>query len=156
MRVWFAGEGLSARTEQGDWVFCESQGAYAAVHVVAGGHHWEDSGSRAKGKWLCCDNEYSPVILEVGRKSDYQSYEEFREKVFSNELSFTDDTLQYTGIYGDSFTFYANYSQVPQINCTPINYAPAQAFDSPFLKSDWDSGVVHIQKGDRSLVLDFN
>jgi hypothetical protein len=31
-----------------------------------------------------------------------------------------------------------------------------KGYDSPFLKSDWNSGVVHIQKGTRSLVLDFN
>jgi hypothetical protein len=126
------------------------------VRIVAGGYHWKDSTSRAKGKWLYCNDEYSPVILEVGQKSDYKSYETFRAKVLSNTFSFTDNILQYTGIYGDSFTFYADYSEVPQINRTPVEYAPVKVFDSPYLISDWNSGVIHIQKGARSKVLSFN
>lgn len=156
MRVWFAGEGLSEPLEEKDWVFSESKGAYAAVRIVAGGRHWKDSTSRAKGKWLYCNDEYSPVILEVGQKSNYKSYEEFRAKVLSNAFSFTDNILQYTGIYGDSFTFYADYSKVPKINSMPVDYAPARVFNSPFLHSDWNSGVIHIQKGARSKILSFN
>jgi hypothetical protein len=37
-----------------------------------------------------------------------------------------------------------------------VDYAPPKAFDSPFIQSGWDSGVVTIRKGQRRLVLDFN
>jgi len=37
-----------------------------------------------------------------------------------------------------------------------VNGAPPQAFDSPFVRSKWDSGVVTITKDGRTLVLDFN
>lgn len=154
--VWFSSAGLSEPMEEGDWIFAGSQGAYAAVRVVDGGYAWEDQTRRAKGKWLVCKNEYSPVILEVDQKSNYASREEFRAKVFSNAFSFTDNILQYTGIYGDSFTFFADYSKVPEIDGIPVDYAPSKTYDSPFLKADWNSGVVYIQKGKRSLVLDFN
>ncbi len=158
MRVWFAGDGLSEPVEEKNWVFAESEGAYAAVRIVAGGHHWENSTSedRGKGKWLYCDNEYSPVILEVDQKSKYKSYDDFRAKVIENAFAYDNHVLQYTGIYGDAFTFYADYSTVPQINKSSVNYAPNMAFDSPFLKSTWNSGLIHIQKGTRSLTLDFN
>lgn len=33
---------------------------------------------------------------------------------------------------------------------------PKKVYDSPFVQSDWDSGVVTIQFGDKKRVLDFN
>lgn len=71
-------------------------------------------------------------------------------------LSFEDKVLQYTSLYDDAFTFFADYSEAPQVNGKVIDYAPPKAYDSPFLMADWNSGVVHIQKGTRSLTLDFN
>jgi len=157
MRIWFAGEGISEPTEVANWVFAETEKAFAAVCIADGGHHWEKADSeRTKGKWLYCDNEYSPVILEVDEKSNYKSFEDFQTKVIGDAFSFGNSILQYTGIYGDSFTFFADYSNPPKINDVPVNYAPEKVFDSPFLQADWNSGVVHIQKGTRSLVLDFN
>ncbi len=154
--VWFSNVGLGEPMEEGDWLFAETQSAYAAVCIVDGGYAWEDQTRRAKGKWLVCKNEYSPVILEVDQKSNYQSFKKFRAKVIGNALSFKNNILHYTGIYGDSFTFFADYSKAPQINGAPVNYAPSKAYDSPFLNADWDSGVVYIQKGKRSLILDFS
>jgi hypothetical protein len=156
MRIWFAGEELGLPTEENSWVFAETPGAYAAVRVVDGGYTWEDQSGRVNGKWLVCMNEYSPVILEVDKKSNYKSFEEYRSKVIGNKLSFDKNVLKYTGIYGDEFIFYADYSNSPKINSTPVNYAPDKTYDSPFLKSDWNSGIVNIQKGNRELVLDFN
>ncbi len=124
--------------------------------VVRGGYHWEESSSRTRGKWLYCDDEYSPVILEADQKSGYKSFDAFRAKVVGNPLSFAGEVLHYTGIYGDSFTFFADYSKAPTINGVTVNYAPAKVYDSPFMKSEWNSGVVQIQKGTRSLVLNFN
>ena len=53
-------------------------------------------------------------------------------------------------------TFDSSYQAVPTINGKPINYAPDKVFDSPFLVSDYNSGVVTIRKGERRKVLDFN
>ena len=49
-----------------------------------------------------------------------------------------------------------NFTGAPTINGAPINYAPARALDSPFLQSDWNSGVVTLRKGARTVVLNFN
>ena len=158
MRVWFSQEALSEPREEKGWVFAESEGAYAAVRMVEGGHHWEPARPEDKGtgNWLYADDEYTPIILEVDQKKNYRSFAEFRTRVTERGLTFDNDCLEYTGLYGDAFTFFADYSQPPRVNAMPVNYAPAPAFASPFLQSDWNSGVVNIQKGTRSLVLDFN
>jgi len=57
---------------------------------------------------------------------------------------------------GDQLTFYADQSRLPKINGTVVDLAPQKVYDSPFVQSDWESGVVTIQCGDEQRILDFN
>jgi len=100
--------------------------------------------------------EYSPVILEVMAKSDIQSFKAFKAKVKECELHMERTVLQYSSIYGDLLTLDTGYEKTPTINGKPVNYSPAKAFESPFLNSEWNSGIVAITKGSRKKVLDFN
>ena len=156
MKIWFAGQGLSTPAEENQWIFAESEGAFAAVRVVSGGYSWKNEMEKQKGRWLICDNEFTPVILEVDQKKNYQSFANFKEKIFANQFEYSNNVLDYTGLYNDRFIFFANYTSSPRINNVTVNYAPAMTYNSPFLKSDWNSGIVRIQKGKRSIVLDFN
>jgi hypothetical protein len=36
-----------------------------------------------------------------------------------------------------------------------VNLAPPRGYDSPFIRSDWNSGLIYIRKGDDTAVLDF-
>lgn len=46
--------------------------------------------------------------------------------------------------------------EIPMVGGERINYAPDMLFDSPYIKSKYNSGVIEIRKGDQELVLDFN
>ena len=48
-----------------------------------------------------------------------------------------------------------NFTGAPAINGTPVNYAPARALDSPYVQTEWNSGIVRLSKGARTQVLDF-
>ena len=65
-------------------------------------------------------------------------------------------TMTYVSIYGDTLTFDAAQTQTPVVNGSPVDDAPARAFDSPFVEADWNSGHVQIRKGERELVFDFD
>jgi hypothetical protein len=109
------------------------------------------------GRWLYCEDEYSPVILEVAPRHRFASSAAFRAAVADRRLdSAPGQPLRLRGIDGDTFTFYPDASAPPRINDVPVDYAPAQAFASPFLQSDWNSGLVHLRKGPRQTVLNFN
>lgn len=155
MRVWFSGPGLTGRVEKDGWVFVEAPGAYAAVRPVTGGYAWQDP-LRSGGQWLRCKDEWTPVIIEVVRKSDLADYATFQARVLANPLKFENQVLRYETCYGDTLTFFADASRSPQINGRSVSYSPGKSFDSPFVQSLWRSGVVTIAKGDRRLVLDFN
>ena len=139
-----------------DGFLLKQTSAYAAVRVVDGTYYWDTTKNANMGKWLICENEYTPVILEVAEKSKYQSFGDFREAIKKQAVAFQRNTLKYKGLYGDSFVFFADHSQSPTINDVTVDYAPDRAFDSPFLQSVWNSGIVTIKKGERELQLDFN
>ena len=155
MRVWFAADGLTPPVEAGGWIFTGSEGARAAVRVVQGGFHWRAAEGSARGRWLYPDDEYSPVILEVARREAFASDAAFQAAVQARRLGWDGTVLRFTGLQGDALTFFADASRPPEVDGRPVNYAPARAFDSPFLQAEWDSGVVTIQKGPRRLELDF-
>jgi hypothetical protein len=56
----------------------------------------------------------------------------------------------------DELTMYCDQLRLPEINNSPIDLAPKLVFDSPFVQSKWNSGVVTITYGQDKKVLNFN
>lgn len=151
MRVYFSPQGLTNRLERNGWVFTASKGAYAAVKCVGGTYHWDVAG----GRWMYFDNLYSPVIIEVGQKADYTSYTDFQDKVLALPLSYDNKVVKHTSLYGDQLEFYTDKTSLPKINNQLIDLRPTNVFDSPFIKSVYNSGVIDISKNKRKLTLSF-
>lgn len=155
-RVWFSREGLSKPIQEGAWYFAEADSAYAAVRVVSGEAAFEEDSTDKRARILTCADDLSPVILEVARKADFPDFKTFRETVKALPFQFDVTILTYTGLSKDRFKFFADQSARPQINGSPVDLGPEKVYDSPFVQSDWDSGVVTIQFGDKKHVLNFN
>jgi hypothetical protein len=155
-RVYFSRAGLTAPTREGRWIFTAAPHAYAAVHVVRGDFAFVDEPKEKFGRWLHCADVTTPVILEVAPKSAHASLADFRRAVLARPIVLDGATLTYTGLGGDRLTLFTDQSQPPRINDRPADLAPARVYDSPFVQSAWDSGVVTIQKDARRVVLNFN
>ena len=156
-RIWFA-DALEL-SEQDSWVFAKAPQAYAACRIVIGQTHWEASTPQdgAKGKWLVCEDEFSPIIFEVVEVSEFASIEGFKQAIRSAEVDLTDGTLTYqSAVYDNTLTFHTQSTDAPMIDGKPVDYAPPRVYDSPFIQSEWDSGIVTLQKDGRRKVLDFN
>jgi hypothetical protein len=163
-RVWF--DAALQRAETNGWVFAEAPQAFAAVRVVNGTTAWESDsveqhrkkkGRTDTGEWLKCVDEFSPVIIEVARKSNCKDLATFQTAILANPLKWENRRLDYTsGLNKTSLTLFADYSRPPQVDGQPMNYAPKKVYDSPFIESDFGNGVVTIRKGSRKLTLDFN
>ena len=109
------------------------------------------------GMWLKCQDEFSPVIIEVARKTDCASFADFQRATLANPLRWEKVRLDYTSQWSQTtLTLFADYSRPPLVNGQSVNYASPRVYDSPFLQSDFGSGIVSVQKGTRKLVLDFN
>ncbi len=153
-RIWF--DQSLAPIEKDGWVFAEAPRAYAAVRVLSGDTSWQAEGSRGK-PWLVCKDEFSPIIIEVSRKSDFSSYAAFQDAVLANRLKFEGKCVDYESmIHGTRLRLFTDYSQPPLAGGEPVNYRPRKVYDCPYIQSEFGTGVVVLQKGQEKLVLDFN
>lgn len=141
-------------SEINGWIFAAGSDAYAAVRIVDGGWNWvPDSlayhrGSNDNlnlGEWAELIDQYSPVIIEVGRKSDYAGYSAFRSEILSNPLVWDGSRLDYTSThYGTTLTLFADESAPPRVDGMPVDLSPAKNYDSPYLQGDFAGGPVVI------------
>ena len=138
--VWF--DASLTLNEISGWIFAEAPQAYAAVRVLDGGWSWN-------GNWAELIDQYSPIIIEVGRKSDYSSYTAFRSEILSNPLVWDGTRLDYTSTgYATTLTLFADESAPPQVDGVPLNFEPKQCYDAPYLQGDFAGGPVIINYGD--------
>jgi len=167
MMVFISEKGFSDPIEKDNMVFFEAQNSFAVIRVPIGGYKWQEkslsytavTGGTRKvppGKSMLLNKEFSPVILEVMSKSKIGTMEAFQKKLQASKPEIKGKVLAYKTIYGDILSLDMSYKKVPSINGTPVNYTPKKVYDSPFIQSLYDSGVVTIQKGNRSRILDFN
>lgn len=152
-RVFFSIAGLSEPVQNRSWTFAESKDAYVGVRVLEGDTSFEQS---KFGRWLVCEDTMTPIIIEAGRKSDYESFSAFQAAAMAQPLAFENSILTYQTLGGDKLTFYADRSRLPEINGAAVDLAPQKVYDSPFVQSNWDSGIVTIQCGDEKHILNFN
>lgn len=157
LRIFVSDFGRGNMLEKDGWFFVEYDGAYAAVKFVSGGYKSEYLNDNLwPGYWLTANETYSPAIIEVDKKSNYSSFEDFQKKVMALNITVSDNAVEHTTLFGDNIKFYTDFGKVAEINGEPVNINPAKVMDSPFVQSDFDSGIYTIKKGARTLNLDFN
>ena len=166
MIVWIAEEGLGEPVRDGEWVFVEADGAYVSIRVVGSGFKISDGKvsnpniagpprSAPPGRSVVPDDAFAPVILEVTAKSAVKDFDDFKQRVKACALKKTGSIVSYRTLYGDTLTLDTRYKRTPTINGKPVDYSPPNVHKSPFLNSKYNSGIVTITKGERTLTLDF-
>jgi hypothetical protein len=162
------------RVEKNGWVFAEAPRAWAAVKVAAGGTTWEpdtpkqhpsgaegaaapyDGGPPNPGTWLVLKDEFSPVVIEVVRKKDCPTMEDFQKAILAGRFKWELNRLDYrSSRYKTTVSLFANYSHSPLVDGKTVDYKPAKVFDCPFIQSEFGSGVVRLRYGDRKETLKF-
>ncbi len=90
------------------------------------------------------------VIFEAGRLEDFGSLDAFKDYIFGNKVTLLKTVvpgfyrLRYEYVENNEtrIDFNAANLQIPRINGEPVDYDPAYLFDSPYLQSEYQSGVV--------------
>ena len=109
-------------------------------------------------------NKHSPIIFEAGRKAVHGSVGEFQEVIIANPLQLLAtvvpdyDVVVYTGSdqMAEEIIFNAANNSMPTIGGEVIDYSYPNVFESPYLYSEYGSGVVTIERNSEKLKLDFN
>jgi hypothetical protein len=149
---------LDVLTETGGWLFVKEGSAYLAVRPAGGTYSWlttaKNKASDINQRFIALSNVASPIIFEAGRAAQYPSLAAFEAGILGNPRSYAAGVLRYTSSNGTAFSFFAN-SATPTVNGSPINYAPTNVFNSPYMKSAWNSGRITISLGSQSASYDF-
>ncbi|QDU26765.1 hypothetical protein ETAA8_18460 [Anatilimnocola aggregata] len=147
---------LDQVTEEGGWIFVKDGAAYAAVKVAAGSYLWTspwkrfDAVDKDNKVFITLDTENAPVILIANQAADYNNvFDDFKAAVKAQPVRYESGVLNF-----DSLTFYGP-THPAKINGKAVNLAPARGYDSPFIRSDWNSGLIYLRKGDETAILDF-
>lgn len=155
LRVYFSSV-LDEVQEEGGWIFVKDGKAFAAVKVVAGGYQWTpawkhaDSLDKSKLAFITLNAENAPVILIANQAADYKhDFDAFKSAVKAQPIRYVDGVLNFATI-----TF-SGPSRAPQVNGQTVNLAPSRGYYSPFIRSEWNSGLIYIRKGNDTEILDF-
>jgi hypothetical protein len=114
--------------------------------------------------WIRLKDNYAGMIFEASRRMHHPTLEDFMADVLDNAI-YLDKTvvpgfhvLRYTGCGENAEEIYFNLAnnEMPMAGGRRIDYTPEMLFDSPYLQSEYRSGIVHIRKGKQDMVLDFN
>ena len=105
-------------------------------------------------------DRHSPIILEAAQRVEFPTLADFKRHIHGNALKLLKTTVpgwyrvSYTS-RGHRYDFNASNNEVPTVDGSPIDYAPARTFDSPWIQADYRTGVVEINDGRTRLTLDF-
>src|SRR5207248_2289727 len=111
--------------------------------------HADELGNDNKA-FITLKTENAPVILIANQAFDYgKDFEAFKTAVKARPIHYEEGVLQF-----DTITFHVP-AKPGQLNRKPVNLASARGYDSPFIRSDWASGLIHIRKRNETVILDF-
>ena len=179
----YFGELLDRMVEKAGWVFVEHGDAYLAVRPIMGEYAqgWtilkddaspglmspviEDSYDWSPDrKTIFLKDNYGGMIFEASRRVHHETLEAFMADILDNPLVLDKTVvpgfhiLRYRGCGENAKELYFNLanSEISMVGGQRVDYAPDLLFDSPYLKSEYNSGVIVIRKDDQELRLDFN
>jgi len=95
-------------------------------------------------------SEESPVIALTNDAADYENdFGAFKTAVMAQPIAWAGGVLRFATIV------FHGPAGPGRINDQPVNLASSRGYDSPFIRSDWNSGLIHIRKGNETAILDF-
>ncbi len=145
------GAPIKPAVSEGGWLFGEAGDAYYALRP-------------AQGQCTIKENQFTwpepktPLVIHAGGATEDGSFDAFRKKVLSNRLTYQDGVLAYEDAKWGKMEFCPDGArpadQWRRLNGKPVPL-PDKLFDSPYLVSEYSSGIVTAQFAGHKLVLDF-
>jgi len=150
----FFSHALDRVEEEDGWIFVRSGDAFAAVKVV-GGYQWvtpwEHRDNLRPKSFVRLLNPDSPIITIANDAADYNNdFAAFKKALKSQPIIWADGVVEFATITHEG-------PLAPgKINGKTVQLTPPRVNDSPFIRSDWDSGIIYVRKGKETLKLDFS
>lgn len=139
--------------QRGQWMFLHRGPVYAGLWS----HHgwrWTTEGEDA-GRELISDGPTHGIVCEAGLADEYVSFAAFQDQLASAAIGFDPQavSLEYHSPRHGRLGVDADGGRFLNGQAVDLEYP---TWDSPYLRSAWDSGVVELSKDGRKRVIDFN
>ena len=158
MRIIFGGKGMKQRlVERDGWLILQEGNAWLGVKGFSRTRPNESCGSTWDDEvFLRMKDGNAPVALVAGRNAEFPDLDAFAARLnrFVGTLEDGWFRLSSGDNARDGLSLHLNAGALPKIGGKPIDLRPKMLFDCPFLQSEHGSGIVTIQKGERSLTID--
>ena len=140
-------EVFSKRIFDGKYIFLEYPGLYISLYFSSG-YRINDT-DEYKDKEILSDGRRHAVVLRVEHEEKFSSLEDFAEHIKKIPVVYDQEarTLDFDGIHLD-------YNMNSENGVA--NVYPYKLYDSPYMQSEWRSGIVEVTADNRKCVYDFN
>jgi len=160
IQIYFSRKGELYKTHVADdsgWHFFQTGDAFAAVRVAGEKTKMREERDSAS---LVPEDIWAPIVIQMGRKPDYESFDAFQAAVRDNRFTLENDLLTYESEAGDVYEYPRKSESMPRINSQTVNTDPEpgdKIIDSPFVTMIHGEDKATITyPGHEPLVLDFS
>lgn len=154
-------------TDVQGWVFGEIDGAYYALNAVNGSLVPEEDDRFLRPvpddpRRFRLSEPTTPVVQHFGRAAEFDSRDEFEQRIRTNSLLYRDGVVEYRDADWGEMRFEARFDPTAQ-NVSPIRFIDGEPldlntseklFDSPYLKSVGGHDIVTAQFREERRVYD--
>jgi hypothetical protein len=133
-------------------IFVRSQDSYAALKLL-GGHKWTTQGEW-KDKEVISEGGKNGAICEVGNIHDFGSFKKFQDVISANKIDFDSIKMELTYDSKNAGKLTMNTKDLRMLNDKQLTL-DYPSFSSPYMESEWKSGLITISKNGEKMVLDF-
>ena len=128
------------------------------VKLLDRAYEWNESGTIMK-----LTDPFAVTIMEAASTDDYKSLAAFMDDVLDNPIALHKTVVPgfhifvYTGSSpgGDEIVLNAGAPDIPTIGGEGVDYSYDMLFDSPFMRSEYKSGVVTLSHTGDQTIIDF-
>lgn len=138
--------------EEAGWIFVRSGDVFAGLWLSSG-YRWTEDGEWA-GLEIIGEGRRHGVVCEAGMRADFGDFTGFRSTLIAHPAAFDRDAMTLRHRSTQAGSLYLDTTGGRRIDdvAADLDYA---AWDSPFIRSAWRSGVVELIGSSGRLTLDF-
>lgn len=155
--MWDEAHERALRTGLGSQILFNRPYDPPTVRLRADSYTWNEAGTL-----MALRDNFAPVIIDASTTAAHPTLESFISDVLDNRLELHKTVvpgyhvLVYVGTGGREreIVFNAGAPEIPTVGGQYVNYSHPKTWDSPFMSSDYLSGVVTLRFADDQMVID--
>ena len=155
----YVSDSFDSVEEEEGWIFVRERGAFGALRVVAAGpnaYRWRIPAEKRGNaddemKAIILQDPDSPIIIVASEAGDYAGdFTKFKAALKKQTIEYEHQVLKFADL-----TFYGS-RKIGMRSGMTVDLSPPRLYDSPFVRSEWESGRIFIRVGDDAASFDFS